>query len=586
MNALLFVLALPLTAAPDAAALRAMARAQDPRDVALMRAALEGGDAALREEAAWALGQLGLAEAPDGGEETAAQKGAREAAAAALVPAASDPDARVREAAVEGLGNTAGASDEATLRAASTDADARVRAASARALFRQLLLKRVPAYSTAAVNALIALSVDPDAEVRWLAPYAFTRAAEPRARGMLEKAQLSPDPRARLFAARALRKLALAPDLGLLSDPDLHVRSEAAAAYGAAKAAKLMPSAVFADPSPHVRAAVADAFASSGLDSPALLTMAQSDSAMPRGQALLAVAKVSGEAASPVLAAARKDPSWWVRSKAYEAAGLRPGAEPILLEGLGDADARVASAALETLAKSTSPAATAALEAVLRRPDAPLELLGTAVDAAVERGTVPVAALLGALKAKAPGLNADVRHSIRKALRPFAGTDPAVADALKRLPAAEKPRRFRPLKQPAIVVLETAKGAVELLLDHRETPNHAAAIADAVKRKVYDGSSWHRVVSAFVVQGGDPRGSGWGDDGWNLADEISRRRFARGTLGMPKSGKDTGGCQLFVSLVPTPHLDGRYTAFGEVTAGMDVLDRIEPGDAIVRAFLK
>ena len=89
-----------------------------------------------------------------------------------------------------------------------------------------------------------------------------------------------------------------------------------------------------------------------------------------------------------------------------------------------------------------------------------------------------------------------------------------------------------------------------------------------------------------MVQGGDPRGSGWGDAGWRLADEINRIPFERGTVGMPKAGKDTGGCQLFVSLVPTPHLDGRYTAFGRVVYGMDVFDRIEPGDKILRARLQ
>ncbi|OGS41146.1 MAG: hypothetical protein A2506_02060 [Elusimicrobia bacterium RIFOXYD12_FULL_66_9] len=60
----------------------------------------------------------------------------------------------------------------------------------------------------------------------------------------------------------------------------------------------------------------------------------------------------------------------------------------------------------------------------------------------------------------------------------------------------------------------------------------------------------------------------------------------RGTVGMPKAGKDTGGCQLFVSLVPTPHLDGRYTVFGRVVSGMEVLDLLEPGDKIVRAHLR
>lgn len=587
MNALALLLALPALAVPDVAELRRMARAQDGRDVAAMRAALQSPASTQREEAAWALGQLGFAEGPDGGPETPAQKGAREAAAAALAPAASDPDAGVRAAAVEGLGKTGEAADEATLRAAATDADPRVRAAAALALLRLRLLKRVPSYSTAAVNALVALSVDRDPEVRWLAPYAFSRWPEPRAKGMLEKAQLSPDPRGRLFAVRALGKLGVEPDLGLLSDADLYVRAEAVGAFGAAKAAARMPLAVLSDPSAHVRAAAADALAESGRDAPGLESMARSDTPLPRGRALLALAKLRGEGARPELETARQDPSWWVRARAYEASASLPDAESVLREGLRDADPRVASAALETLAASTAPAALAAVETVLRDPKAPLEMLGTAVDAAASASTVPVAALLDAAKAGAPGLTPEVRGSIRKALTPFAEKDPAVAAALKRFPAhAEKPRRFKPLKAPAVVVLETAKGAVELLLDHRETPNHAAAIADAVKRKVYDGTSWHRVVTAFVVQGGDPRGSGWGDDGWSLADEISRRRFVRGTLGMPKSGKDTGGCQLFVSLVPTPHLDGRYTAFGEVTAGMDVLDRIEPGDSIVTARLK
>lgn len=587
MNTLALLLALPALAAPDAAGLRRMARAQDGRDLAAMRAALEEGAPALRAEAAWALGQLGLAEGPDGGEETVVQRDARRAAAAALETAASDPDASVRVAAVEGLGKTGEAQAEPALRAAATDASAEVRAEAALGLARLRQLKRVPEYSTAAVNALLALSIDREEKVRWLAPFAFSRHADPRARGMLLKAQLSPDPRSRFFAARALGKLGVAPDLGLVTDADLHVRAEAVGAFGAAKAAALLPVSVLSDLSVHVRAAAADAFAASGRDDPALEKMAASDSPMPRGRALLALARLRGAGAAPALAAARKDASWWTRARAYEASSLLPDGESLLLAGLSDPDPRVASTALEALAASTSAASTAALERTLRDPQAPLEMLGTAVDAAAQRQPPLVAALLDAAKAKAPGLTAEVRGSIRKALQEPAKTDPAVAAALERFPAAtDKPRGFKPLKAPAVVVLETAKGTVELLLDHRETPTHAAAIADAVRRKVYDGSSWHRVVTGFVVQGGDPRGSGWGDDGWRLADEISRRRFGRGTLGMPKAGKDTGGCQLFVTLAPAPHLDGRYTAFGEVTAGMEVLDRLEPGDAILRAYLK
>ena len=145
------------------------------------------------------------------------------------------------------------------------------------------------------------------------------------------------------------------------------------------------------------------------------------------------------------------------------------------------------------------------------------------------------------------------------------------------------------MRDPHIIVkrpLVTEKGTVELALDDIEAPQHAASVVDSVKRGVYEGTTWHRVVTGFVVQGGDPRGSGWGDDGWRLADEIGRRRFIRGTLGMPKATKDTGGCQLFVSLVPTPHLDGRYTAFGQAVSGLDVLDRLEPGDKILSARLR
>jgi len=99
----------------------------------------------------------------------------------------------------------------------------------------------------------------------------------------------------------------------------------------------------------------------------------------------------------------------------------------------------------------------------------------------------------------------------------------------------------------------------------------------------FDGLPFHRVVPEFVVQGGDPRGDGTGGPGWEVRDEINLLRYARGTLGMALSGPDTGGSQFFVTLSPQPHLDGGYTAFGRVAAGLEVLDRIEQWDRIVRA---
>ena len=86
----------------------------------------------------------------------------------------------------------------------------------------------------------------------------------------------------------------------------------------------------------------------------------------------------------------------------------------------------------------------------------------------------------------------------------------------------------------------------------------------------------------FVIQGGDPRGEGTGGPGTVIRDEINRWRYDRGTLGMALSGPDTGGSQFFLTHSPQPHLDGRYTIFGRLTSGADVLDRIVQGDRIRR----
>ncbi len=88
----------------------------------------------------------------------------------------------------------------------------------------------------------------------------------------------------------------------------------------------------------------------------------------------------------------------------------------------------------------------------------------------------------------------------------------------------------------------------------------------------------HRVVPNFVVQAGDPRGDGEGGPGYTLRDEINMLPYLRGTVGMALDGADTGGSQFFITHSPQPHLDGRYTVFGRVVAGMDVVDRLQQWD--------
>lgn len=551
-----------------------------PVDLAKGRAALGSPDAAQRARAAWDLGQIGLIDVPEGESEPATSVSLRAAVADALVPSVSDPEASVRRAAVQSLGKTGGANLENVLLSAATDIDPGVRGEVALALFRMRFLKRVPEYSTASLNRLLTLANDSDAEVRWRANYAFSRFPDERAEKMLTQAVKDPHKATRLFAVRSLSKLGRKVDVSLLTDPDIYVRAEAAAAFGAAKAAGEIPLFVYLDSSAHVRAAAADAVSATGDAGLAsrLEKMASSDTPMPRGRALIALAKLGGASSAPSLERGRKDPHWWIRSRAYEASAFLPDSAVILSAGISDPDARVAAQALETLASSTAPAAAAAIEKVLRDPKAELEPLGTAVDAAAGRKSPSFAEPLRAAWGRAD-LTAELRDSMRKALK-------ASGVEVKAGPGLDPPKTFPPLASSPVLVLETEKGTVELLLDASAAPNTAAAIADAARRGVYDGTVWHRVVTAFVVQGGDPRGSGWGDDGFRLLDEANPLPFLRGTLGMPKAGPDTGGVQLFVSLVPTPHLDGRYTPFGRVTLGMDVLDVLEPGDKILKARLQ
>ena len=97
----------------------------------------------------------------------------------------------------------------------------------------------------------------------------------------------------------------------------------------------------------------------------------------------------------------------------------------------------------------------------------------------------------------------------------------------------------------------------------------------------FRGHTFHRIVPNFVVQDGDPRGDGEGGPGYSIRCEINRRRYVRGTVGMALSGKDTGGSQFFITHSPQPHLDGRYTVFGEVIQGMEIADRLLEGDAVL-----
>ncbi|HEY6190235.1 MAG TPA: peptidylprolyl isomerase [Pyrinomonadaceae bacterium] len=129
-------------------------------------------------------------------------------------------------------------------------------------------------------------------------------------------------------------------------------------------------------------------------------------------------------------------------------------------------------------------------------------------------------------------------------------------------------------------VVQTDKGpfTIELLPD--DAPLTVDNFVQLARRGYFNNVTFHRVVPNFVIQGGDPRGDGNGGPGYQIRCEINEVEYERGAVGMALSGKDTGGSQWFVTHSPQPHLDGGYTVFGRVTAGMDVVDSIERGDII------
>jgi peptidyl-prolyl cis-trans isomerase B (cyclophilin B) len=135
------------------------------------------------------------------------------------------------------------------------------------------------------------------------------------------------------------------------------------------------------------------------------------------------------------------------------------------------------------------------------------------------------------------------------------------------------------------VTIATDKGDIVLRLDAGLAPTTVNNFVVNARNGFYDGLTFHRVVPDFVIQGGDYRGDGNGGRSWNgrsLPGEFTPRPYVRGSLGMPRNDDpDSGGSQIFVSHRPTPHLDGRYTLFGELRSGGEVLDRIEIGDRIL-----
>ncbi len=134
------------------------------------------------------------------------------------------------------------------------------------------------------------------------------------------------------------------------------------------------------------------------------------------------------------------------------------------------------------------------------------------------------------------------------------------------------------------VKIATSKGDIVIELFEDQAPDTVGNFVSLVEKGFYDGTNFHRVLANFMAQGGDPKGDGTGGPGYEIFCECYKpdyRVHFRGTLSMAHAGRDTGGSQFFLTFLPTPHLNGKHTAFGRIIEGLDVLtklQRVEPGN--------
>jgi cyclophilin family peptidyl-prolyl cis-trans isomerase/HEAT repeat protein len=614
--------------APTAGLLRAIAVAEDRREWAdgVLAGALRHADPGVRARAALATGRL-----------------QDSLAVPALAPLAADPVAGVRREAVFALGQVGHRSARPALERALRDRDPEVVALAIEALGKlgdgsvtsalaPFLRAGTPAQRMRACESLWRLAdttgLDPllgalgerDPAVRWRVVYALEKIPSPgRVVPAVVPALRDPDALVRAHAARTLGRerspLATAALVAALDDADPAVvvnviralQQVADTSHGASR--RILK--LLAHRDPHVRvtaaSALADSFAWVGTaaDTAAVRAalrhgMQDSDFATRGacGRAFIVRERLRG------LEAAR---GLFADSVAYVRAALLDGLRAMRAEDLGGTPPRVVNAisgqfhtAGDLLVRMTAAEVAGALIGRTRHAafqpllgalregvDSREMLLAAACAGALgDAGdTVSVPRLAAAYAAREHDADADARIAIRDALRALAGR--SFADSVERAhpqpaPPVTPDSAFFAAPGARRAVLHTSAGTMEWEFLSREAPQTVRNFVTLARRGYFDSLWVHRVVPDFVIQDGDPTGTGSGGPGHTIRCEYNQHRYEAGMVGMALSGKDTGGSQWFVTLSPQPHLNGRYTIFARVTRGLDVARKVTQGARVFR----
>ena len=574
----------------------AVGRLQDSLSVPALLPLLSDKVASVRAEAAFALGQIG-------------HKSAREA----LEKALADPDAGVKDDAAEALGKLGDKAATAKLLPLLKSGTPVRKQRVCESLWRLA--------DTSATSALIASLGEKDPAVRWRVVYALEKLPLP-ARVVPAATPLlrDPDPLVRAHAARTLGRekspLATTALMAALDDGNVGV------VVNAVRALQLV-----ADPSvpglatrltqllahrdPYVRVTAATALADSfvwvapGADSMAIRTalihgIDDADFATRGacGRALIIRLHRSG------LELAR---GLFADSSAYTRNAVMDALRTMRARDLDETPPRVANALAgafhtdgHTLVRMTAAEVAGVLLGathhktlqpmldVLRKGVGdPNVLISAACSGALADAgdTASVPLLAAAYATRGHDADADARIGIRDALRTLAGR--AYADSVERAhPAPPPPATYDDafFQPPAYsrAVIHTSAGDIEWHFFADQAPQTVKNFITLAKKHYFDGAKVHRVVPDFVIQDGDPTGTGSGGPGYTIRCEYNQLRYETGMVGMALSGKDTGGSQWFVTLSPQPHLNGRYTIFAEVTRGLDVAKRVTQGAIVNR----
>ena len=485
-------------------------------------------------------------------------------------------------------------------------------------------------------QAMIALlSTEPDTLVQRMALFALARLGSTEATPIFFRFLADADPYVRGLAVRglsqsrdpqALQYLAIA-----LNDGDLKVQAQAAMALSGkqtVEAATFLERKLPSVLDENVWLEMVAGLQKSG-DPRAIETVLermQTDSSVNiTGAALKYLASAEKDRAVNLLdSVMTTKPRPEIRAACAEAYGLigHSTVVPRVVTLFADEDPMVRTAAFEVLMKLDSANADFYINQALADKDYVVTVYG--IGAIGERKLQSFLPKLAELMSRGIEIDVDIRRAIVDALPPFfetIGQDSAVIKLLiagildknyivrrtaaeiyktqmnddrdrmvppaeTRIKEAEIAKALVSYSENPTAVIVTSRGNIEIELRFDLAPLTVLNFISLANSGFYNGLVFHRVVPNFVIQGGDPHGDGNGGPGYYIRCEYSTEPYERGTVGIATSGKDTGGSQFFIALSAQPHLNGRYTVFGEVISGMANADRIVKRDIIERITIR